>query len=511
MTQRLPPGVVADAFRDALAKLRAALGQKWVLADEAALKGYRDSRSPVGADAGAPSAAVLPNGVDQVREVLRVANHYRLPLWTIGTGKQIAHGGPVPQPAGCVVLDLQRMNRILEVNEDLAYALVEPGVTYVQLYEHLRKAKSHLWVDCTALASAGVVGSTLERGVGYTPYADHLIMQCGMEVVLTDGTIVRTGMGAMPKSTAWQLFKFGYGPWMDGAFTQSNFAVVTKMGLWLMPEPPAYKPFMVTLPHEEDLHDAMEILRPLKVNMVIPNTVVVAHLLQEVALQRTRSQCYQGAGPIPPDVLRALASDLALGWWNVYGALYGIPEGIAEAWKVVEVSLQKIPGIKFYFKGERGGDPVWAYREQLMRGVPNTTELGLANWAGGGMVDFRQIAPLSGDEAMKLYRLTRDVMQTHGFDYVGDFATTWRATINNLALLFDQADPATRTRAQACAKSLILEAAKAGYGAATAPPDLTDVVAGTYNGFDDGLWKVHRRLKRELDPNGILSPGKSGI
>jgi 4-cresol dehydrogenase (hydroxylating) len=508
MTQRLPPGVAPDAFRDALAKLRTAVGEKWVVVDEAALTGYRDRRSPFDSDLGTPSAAILPGGVDDVRDALRIANQFRLPLWTIGTGKHIAQGGSA---AGCVVLDLQRMNRILEVNEDLAYALVEPGVTEVELYEHLRKTKSRLWIDCSASGGSGVVGSALERGVGYTPYADHFIMQCGMEVVLADGTIVRTGMGAMPKSTAWQLFKFGYGPWMDGAFTQSNFAVVTKMGLWLMPEPPAYKPFMVTLPREEDLRDALEILRPLKVNMVIPNSVVVAHALHEVALQRSRSQSQAGQGPMPKDALRALAKELDLGWWNVYGALYGIPEGIAETWEVVAASFQKIAGAKFYFKEDRAGDPVWAYREQLMRGVPSTTGLGIAKWAGGGLVEFMQIAPLSGDDAMKLYRLMQEVVQAHGFDYLGEFVTTWRAMLNALALAFDPADAAARERARACAQAIILEAAKAGYGEATANLELMGVVAGTYNGFDDGLWKVHRQLKRELDPNRILSPGKSGI
>ncbi|MGE3499788.1 MAG: FAD-binding oxidoreductase [Candidatus Binatia bacterium] len=508
MTEPLPQGVAADAFRDAMAKLRKAIGQKFVVVDVAALERYRDHRSAIDADVSAPSAAVLPDGVDEIREVLRIANQYRLPLWTIGSAKHIAHGGPA---GGSVVLDLQRMNRILEVNEDLAYALVEPGVTEVQLYEHLRKTKSRLWIDCTASSGSGVAGSALDHGIGYTPYADHFLMQCGMEVVLPDGAIVRTGMGAMPKSTAWQLFKFGYGPWLDGMFTQSNFAVVTKMGLWLMPEPPAYKPFMITLPREEDLRDAMEVLRPLKVNMVIPNSVAVAHLLHEVALQRHRTQLQPGQGPISKDALRALAQELGLGWWNIYGALYGIPEGIAETWEVVAASFGKISGAKFYGKEDRPGDPVWAYREQLMRGVPSATGAGIANWAGGGVVDFAQIAPLAGDDAMRLYRSMSDVVQAHGFDYIGEFVTTWRAVLNSLTISFDPADASARARARTCANAIITEAAEAGYGQATANRALMDAVAGTYGGFDGGLWEVHRRLKRELDPQGILSPGKSGI
>lgn len=511
MTERLPQGVAGDAFRAAVEKLRTAVGKKWVVVDEAALKRYWDDHSSVGSDLDAPSAAVAPDGVEEIQAVLRIANQYRLPLWTIGTGKSVADGGPAQRQAGCVVLDLKRMNRILEVNEDLAYALVEPGVSYLQLYEHLQERKSHLWIDCAAVGWGGVIGNALEHGVGYTPYADHFLMQCGMEVVLADGTVVRTGMGAMPKSTAWQLFKYGYGPWVDGMFTQSNFAVVTKMGIWLMPAPPAYKPFMVTLPREEDLHDAMEILRPLKVNMVIPNSVVVAHVLYEVAVQRTRSQCHAGTEPIPKDALRTLAKELDLGWWNAYGALYGIPEGVEKTWEIVEASFRRIPGVKFYFKDDRAGDPGWGYREKLMRGVPNMTELGIVNWAGGGYTTVTPMAPISGDDAVKLYRMMHEITHAHGFDYIGEFVATWRAMINVLMLMFDQADSATRARAHACSKAIILEAAKAGYGELKAHPEFMDVVAATYDGFDGSLSKVHRRLKQELDPNGILSPGKSGI
>src|SRR3546814_20740534 len=82
------------------------------------------------------------------------------------------------------------------------------------------------------------MGNALEHGAGYTPYGDHFIMQCGMEVVLADGQVVRTGQGGISNSKHWQISKHGLGPQFDGMFTQSNFGVVTKLGIWLMPEPP---------------------------------------------------------------------------------------------------------------------------------------------------------------------------------------------------------------------------------------------------------------------------------
>src|SRR3546814_13144082 len=99
----------------------------------------------------------------------------------------------------------------------------------------------------------GVMGNALEHGACYTPYGDHFIMQCGMEVVLADGQVVRTGQGGISNSKHWQISKHGLGPQFDGMFTQSNFGVVTTLGIWLIPEPPGYTPFMITFPREEVL------------------------------------------------------------------------------------------------------------------------------------------------------------------------------------------------------------------------------------------------------------------
>ncbi|MFD2429542.1 FAD-binding protein [Sphingobium scionense] len=72
------------------------------------------------------------------------------------------------------MLDLRRMNRVIEVNEKYGYALVEPGVSYMQLYRHLRQIGSKLWIDPAAPAWGGVMGNALEHGAGYTPMATIL-------------------------------------------------------------------------------------------------------------------------------------------------------------------------------------------------------------------------------------------------------------------------------------------------------------------------------------------------
>ncbi|MHA4915592.1 FAD-binding protein, partial [Enterococcus faecium] len=84
--------------------------------------------------------------------------------------------------------------------------LVEPGVTFRQLDTFIKQKGIKLWIDYPGDPNESVAAAYIGRRPGYTSYSDHYLMQCGLEVMLADGKQVRTGMGAMPKSTCWQLF-----------------------------------------------------------------------------------------------------------------------------------------------------------------------------------------------------------------------------------------------------------------------------------------------------------------
>src|SRR5690606_30967825 len=107
------------------------------------------------------------------------------------------------------------------------------------------------------------------------PFGDHPMSQCGLEVVLPDGTLMRTGMGAMGNARAWHVYKRGFGPSADNLFMQSNFGVVTKMGMWLMPAPECYMPGWLTLRRDEDLELLLERLRPLMQDGTIANQPMI--------------------------------------------------------------------------------------------------------------------------------------------------------------------------------------------------------------------------------------------
>ncbi len=104
----------------------------------------------------------------------------------------------------------------------------------------------------------------LIAGVGYTSYGDHAARICGLEVVLPDGDLVRTGMGAMTGSKTWNLYRNGFGPGWDTMFCQSNLGIVTKLGLWLMPEPEAVAGYDYEFDKPDDLGWAIDTIMPLR-------------------------------------------------------------------------------------------------------------------------------------------------------------------------------------------------------------------------------------------------------
>ena len=224
-----------------------------MLTSEAELAEFRDPFAHATWDDYTASAVVMPTTVEEIQAVLRVANEHKVPLWTHGQGRNNGYGGPAPRVRGSVIVSLRNMNRVLEINEECAYAVVEPGVRWFDLYDAIQAGGHKLWLSIADLGWGSVIGNTLDHGVTYLPYGQDMAAQCGMEVVLANGDVLRTGMGAMPDNKSWHLYKRGLGPTPDQLFMQSNYGIVTKMGVWLMPQPQTYMPFWVRVWKEDDL------------------------------------------------------------------------------------------------------------------------------------------------------------------------------------------------------------------------------------------------------------------
>lgn len=122
------------------------------------------------------SAVVAPKNVPDVQAMMKLVNEFEIPVWPFSMGRNVGYGGAAPRVPGSVGLDMGRnMNKVLEVNADSAYALVEPGVSFFDLHNYLVKnnLRDKVWADVPDLGGGSVIGNTVERGVGYTPYGDH--------------------------------------------------------------------------------------------------------------------------------------------------------------------------------------------------------------------------------------------------------------------------------------------------------------------------------------------------
>ena len=194
-----------------------------MVTSEDRLTAYDDPYSPGLSNDFLPSGATSPASVDEIKAVLSNCHTRRqCSLWSISLGRNYAYGGAAPCLSGAMILDLSRMQAI-EANEELAYAVVEPGVTYVTLYKFIQDKRLKLWIDCTDPGWGSVLGNALERGVGYTPFGDHAAQLCGLEVVLANGEVIRTGMGAMEGNRTWPLYQGAFGPSLDGALLAVQF------------------------------------------------------------------------------------------------------------------------------------------------------------------------------------------------------------------------------------------------------------------------------------------------
>ena len=475
------------------------IGKDHVIADADGLRPFSRIMVPAPEEEHAPAGVVSPQSVEEVQALLALANEHRVPLWPTSTGRNFGYGSSTCATRGQVVLDLRRMNRILDVDPVLCTALVEPGVTYKQLQDHLRKNGYPLWLDFPAPGPlVSPVGNTLERGGGQTPYGDHFANSCGYEVVLADGHILRTGMGGVKNTTSWQSYRYGYGPWLDGIFTQSNFGVVTKMGLWLMPAPPAHKTILATWPNLDDVAKLIDTIRPLRFDGTIGNFGVLVDSTLALQAVAKRSEIYSGPGAIPQDVSLRAAHARGMGAWQYLFSLYGRPEQIEVNWRVVKEALE-----------QSGATLVPDIHDPMEVGELSLSAFSLLNWVGGhGLAWFSPVSPMRGADVARQMTMGRAIMDKHGIDFMTGMTLNGREALNVMPMVFDRSNADATRRCRACFEELISTFGEAGYGFYRTAIGFMDQVAAVHG---QASLDVNRRIKRALDPNGIIAPGKSGI
>ena len=547
---RTPPNVSPEVFSVALQAFAGVVGKEWVFVEDEDLFPYRDSYSPLRdtPEDRSASAAVAPGSVEEVQAVVRIADKHRIPLYTISTGKNLGYGGSAPNHGGSVVLDLKRMNRIIEVNESNGYAIVEPGVSYFDLYNYIQERGLKVWLDVADPGWGSVVGNALDHGVGHTlsRFRNHFDSHCGMEVVLANGEMVRTGMGALPGSQTWGQFKMGMGPILDGIFSQSNFGVVTKMGIWLMPAPEAFMHGMVMAARYDDLHAVVELLKyventglasgaPEMGSPLLGISNYTKHLVDAFyegppQLQKQHADLIAKASVGYSAELQKYGLDNNIPYWVLNLKFYGPPKVIQAQWEAVqELAEKSIKGVRFQ-AGQIQSDPRKASAEWTVYpqdvGVPNMDFFGMGTRAGGnphpmrGHMWFSPVIPQTAQGILEANRVfeeahrTLPALQDVPIWNLRPFALP--APFFERAFLFivgfPITDDASMNKASIKAYRTLLDiGAQHGWGEYRCHPEFQDQAMGLYSYNNNSLLRLNEVIKDAIDPNGILSPGRYGI
>ncbi|WP_225412937.1 FAD-binding oxidoreductase [Stigmatella hybrida] len=490
--------------------LREQLGAEAVDTNPETLARYGVNLLPCGARP--PAGVLFPESTAQVQTVVRLANTHGVSLWPTSTGENRGLGLKSPVRPGQVVVDLgRRMNRIVEIDETLAYAVVEPGVTYAQMYEELGRRGHTLMMDTTSgPPDGGILGNTLDKGAGYTPYFDHFGMSCGYEVVLPTGEVLRTSDGASPGAKTQYLSKYGYGPFMDGLFVQSNLGIVTRMGVWLMPRPPVIRAFFFTFPEDTDLGDIIELVRPLKLNNLVPTLIKVTGDLYALGTEETYPYARtQGRTPLPDALRKELREKHGLGAWLVSGAFYGpTEEALQPMLERVKAHFLRSGKARYLSHAEAEQSRILRIHLATFSGQPTRDELDLVQWRqGGGATWFLPATPMLGPVANEHQALSRRILGEHGFEFVTEYVCGPRMSRALHLILFNRQDAEERQRAGRCFRALLKAYAEAGYPISRAPLDAQEEAMARL----EVLPSVLSRLKKAMDPQGVIAPGKYGI
>lgn len=519
-TTYLPDGVDPARFADAIDRMREAIGIANVHTDPAVVRAYDDQFPVTDGDEFRGGAVVWPASTEEVQAIVRIANEYLIPLHAFSTGRNLGYGGSSPMVTGSVLLHLgKRMHRVLEINEKLAYAVVEPGVDYAMLYRAVQESGANLMIDPAELDWGSVVGNTMDHGVGYTPYGDHAMWRCGMEIVLGDGEVLRTGMGGLPTSEAWHLYAGGIGPSIEGLFEQSNFGICTRMGIQLMPRPETAVTFAITFPREEDLAAIMEITLPLRIGMApIQSVPIVRNIVFDAACVSTRAEWQDDPGPLTAEAKQRMIDGLESGYWILYGTCYGPRWQVDRYLEIIREAYGTIDGSRFetnetlpLSEGSRRAELLNA-RHLLNTGVPNRHSAAVFDWfPNAGHFFYAPVSAPSGPDAATQFADTQRISDAYGTDYLAQFIIGLREMHHICLPLYDTSDAQSQTEILQMTRELIETGAQEGYGIYRAHNVLAEQVVETYS-FNDHIQRtVNERIKDALDPNGILNPGKSGI
>ena len=418
-----------------------------------------------------PDAVVFARSTASVAGVMKIASREKIPVTTRGAGHGYV-GGCVPVRGG-IVLSTARMDRIKEVSAEDFVAVVEPGVITGHLQDAARRKGLFYPPDPASLRDCSIGGNiaTNAGGPRCLKYGVTRNYVLGLEVVLADGTVARVGGRTHKNKTGFDLV---------GIFTGSEgmLGIVTEATLRLLPWPPSRAVLSASFP---EMPKAAAAVQSIFAHGHLPSAVEIA---DRFTLEAARKHAGEETA-IPPGEAHLLV--------EIDGQEASVRAEAAELTGLLRdahaVSVESATT-------NEGCDRLWALRRGFSASLKAT-----------GMKKLNEDIVVPRGRLVELVELGAQL----GRDYdvpVACFGHAGDGNIHVNLMVENPDDPATKARMERALDALFQGVLAMG-GSITGEHGVGLAKKRWWKqAIDAGADDLHRRIKRALDPEDLLNPGK---
>lgn len=489
-------------------------------------------------------AVLLPRTSAEVAGIVKVADAFRIPLYPISTGRNWGYGSANPVSPGCVIVDLSRLDRIVDFDPELGLVTLEPGVTQQQLADYLDRHDYRFMVPTTGAGpTCSIVGNALERGYGITPFTDHFGAVTSIEAVLPNGRTYRPALSELGADKVERAFKWGLGPYLDGLFAQGGFGIVTQMTIALARIPEGFQAFFFNTDEDAGLENLVDATQ--KVLARLPGiagaiNLMNRHRMLAMTASYPKALATQN-GILPNEVVARLGREHRIAAWTGVGALYGEPQVVSAAANVVRKILEpatdqllfmtpakaalaaRVASIVPGTAGDRLRRRTGALGEaiRIMLGRPSEVALQLAYWKSGGapknhgplnpardgcgLIWYPPLVPMQRNAVRQYVTHVMTTCVEHSIEpLITLTALSDRCFDSSVPLLFDRHDTLQVQSAEQCYQALF----EGGLTIGVAPYRLGPQAMRRVSDSSAVCWDMVGKLKAAIDPLCILAPGR---
>ena len=474
------------------------------------------------------SALVKVFKKEDIKEIVSLAANFNISLYPYSKGCNWGYGSKLPVKDGAVLLDLSRLNKIISIDGEHGVATIEPGVTQFQLAEELLKRKSRYFLDVTGSgAHTSVLGNSLERGVAYGSLRVQQL--AGVEAVLGDGSIIRTGFGDYENPVLAGLYSYGLGPSLDGLFFQSNFGIVTEGKLQLSLRPEKLVALSISVSHK-DLASFVNEIAELKKSGIIHG---IPHLADQERMLSTLAPLVMDELGCSENIARTKIKNVVKSDWVLTTAVAGSSGIVQQKLLQIKKRVSKMGQIYTHDFNQPG----WKKKiEELFigllassdqktivkasaklrgfhQGVPSDAGIRFLLNNSGKSVDQSDLgfllctplAPLTGQNAEFFYKTTSELANSLGVNYAMTLnMISDRVLEAVISVHFDNKNKDEINKAHAFVKSLNKFFSAKGFY----PYRININEQAEKNEKLNSHSLVLEKIKKVLDPNGIIAPGR---